>query len=106
VPIPDQGKLAEAEQMYVRALAGYEKALGADHTSTLSTVHNLGLLYADEGKLGEAERMYQRALVGYERALQPETILALKTVSNLARLYRNQGKTNDSSDKSPWVVQL
>jgi tetratricopeptide (TPR) repeat protein len=53
--------------MYVRALAGYEKALGPDHTSTLLTVHNLGLLYADQGKLSEAEQMYQRALVGYEK---------------------------------------
>ena len=50
--------------MYERALAGYEKALGPDHTSTLRTVHNLGILYADQGKLGEAERMHQRALVG------------------------------------------
>ena len=31
--------------MYVRALAGYEKALGPDHTSTLTTVNNLGNLY-------------------------------------------------------------
>ena len=30
-----QDKLAEAEQMYQRALQGYEKALGAEHTSTL-----------------------------------------------------------------------
>jgi hypothetical protein len=31
----DQGKLAEAEAMYVRALQGWEEALGPDHTSTL-----------------------------------------------------------------------
>jgi hypothetical protein len=37
----DQGKMAEAEEMYQRALVGYEKALGPDHTSTLSTVNNL-----------------------------------------------------------------
>jgi hypothetical protein len=28
--------------MYEQALAGREKALGPDHTSTLSTVHNRG----------------------------------------------------------------
>src|SRR5205809_387309 len=37
----DQGKLAEAEAMYQRALAGNEKALGPEHTSTLTTVDNL-----------------------------------------------------------------
>ncbi|KAH1419519.1 hypothetical protein KXX32_008710, partial [Aspergillus fumigatus] len=41
-----QGKLQEAEEMYQRALAGKEEALGPDHTSTLNTVHNLGTLYA------------------------------------------------------------
>jgi tetratricopeptide (TPR) repeat protein len=63
-----QGKLDEAEKMYQRALQGYEKAWGPDHTSTLVTVNNLGLLYADQGKLDEAEKMYQRALQGYEKA--------------------------------------
>jgi hypothetical protein len=43
--------------MYERALKGSEKALGAEHTSTLSTVNNLGLLYADQGKLAEAEEI-------------------------------------------------
>jgi hypothetical protein len=41
----DQGKLAAAGQMYQRALQGYEKALGAEHTSTLPAVNNLGVLY-------------------------------------------------------------
>jgi tetratricopeptide (TPR) repeat protein len=52
------GRLAEAENKYQRALQGYEKALGADHTSTLATVHDLGILYHDQGKLDEAGRMY------------------------------------------------
>jgi tetratricopeptide (TPR) repeat protein len=56
-----QGRYKEAEDMYQRALAGYEKALGPEHTSTLDTVNNLGLLYRDQGKLAEAEAMYQRA---------------------------------------------
>jgi len=56
----DQGKMAEAEKMYERALDGKEKAWGPEHTSTLDTVNNLGLLYTDQGKLVEAEKMYQR----------------------------------------------
>jgi tetratricopeptide (TPR) repeat protein len=53
--------------MYVRALRGYEKAWGAEHTSTLDTVNNLGILYASQGKLAEAEAMYVRALRGFEK---------------------------------------
>jgi tetratricopeptide (TPR) repeat protein len=52
--------------MFMRALAGYEKAPGSNHTSTLFAVNNLGLLYLDQGKLAEAEQMYQRALLGLQ----------------------------------------
>ncbi|KAK5219741.1 hypothetical protein LTR47_011450 [Exophiala xenobiotica] len=60
----DQGKLAEAEKMYIRALQGKDEALEPDHTSTLATVNNLGNLYKVQGKLAEAEKMYVRALQG------------------------------------------
>ena len=55
--------------MHLRALQGREKALGAEHTSTLDTVSNLGVLYAKQGKMAEAEVMYLRALQGYENAM-------------------------------------
>jgi tetratricopeptide (TPR) repeat protein len=51
--------------MYQRALAGYEKVLGPDHTFTLNTVNNLGSLYRDQGRLNEAEEMDERALASY-----------------------------------------
>jgi tetratricopeptide (TPR) repeat protein len=85
----DQGKLDEAEEMYRRALAGKEKALGTDHTSTLSTVNNLGLLYADQGKLNEAEEMYRRALAGYERRLGLEHARCRRLRKTLASLENN-----------------
>ncbi|ORY02205.1 hypothetical protein BCR34DRAFT_493307 [Clohesyomyces aquaticus] len=92
----DQGKLGEAEQMYERALRGYEEALGPTHTSTLDTVNNLGNLYADQGKLGEAEQMYERALRGKEEALGPTHTSTLDTVNNLGNLYKNQGKLGEA----------
>jgi Tetratricopeptide repeat len=76
----------------VRALAGYEKALGPDHTSTLLTVHSLGYLYGDQGKLAEAEQMFVRALAGYEKALGPDHTSTLLTVYNLGNLYCHQDK--------------
>jgi tetratricopeptide (TPR) repeat protein len=90
----DQGKLVEAEQIYERALQGKEKALGAEHTSTLDTVNNLGNLYKNQGKLAEAEQMYERALQGYEKALGADNattyIPALNTISNLGSLFECQ----------------
>ncbi|KAA6414181.1 MAG: hypothetical protein FRX48_02543 [Lasallia pustulata] len=88
----DQGKMAEAEAMYRRALEGKEKAWGPEHTSTLDMVNNLGILYKDQGKMAEAEAMFRRALEGKEKAWGPEHTSTLDTVNNLGTLYADQGK--------------
>ena len=62
------GRLTPAEEMYIRALKGKEKAWGAEHTSTLDTVNNLGNLYSHQGKMVQAEEMLLRALNGYINA--------------------------------------
>ncbi|KAH8589506.1 hypothetical protein B0O99DRAFT_692400 [Bisporella sp. PMI_857] len=88
----NQGKLAEAEQMYQRAQQGYEKALGAEHTLTLQTVNSLGILYCNQGKLAEAEQMFQRALQGKEKALGAEHTSTLDSIHCLGNLYCEQSK--------------
>lgn len=60
----DQVNMNEAEKIYLRALTGYEQALGPDHTSTPDIVNNLGNLYNRQGKMNDAEKMYLRDL-GY-----------------------------------------
>jgi tetratricopeptide (TPR) repeat protein len=101
----DQGKLDEAEKMYQRALQGKEKALGAEHTSTLATVNNLGNLYSNQGKLDEAEKTYQRALQGYEKALGAEHSSTLATVNSLGSLYSNQGKLDEAEKMYQRALQ-
>ncbi|KAG9994238.1 hypothetical protein KCU78_g18530, partial [Aureobasidium melanogenum] len=82
----DQDQHAGAEEMCGRALARKEKVLGPEHTSTLDTVNNLGLLYADQGRLAEAEEMYKRALAGYERALGPKHKYTIETAQDIRAL--------------------
>ena len=91
-----QDKPAAAEQMYQRALQGYEKAWGPEHTSTLGTVNNLGNLYKSLDRLEDAELMYQRALHGYEKAWGPEHTSTLDTVNNLGSLYKSLGRLEDA----------
>jgi Tfp pilus assembly protein PilF len=94
----DQGKLAKAEKIYIRALQGCEEALGPDHTSTLDTVNNLGTLYKTQGKLAKAEKMYIRALQGYEKALGlelvPSYLPALNTMINFGDLFSRTDRKN------------
>jgi tetratricopeptide (TPR) repeat protein len=101
----DQGKLAEAEQMYRRALQGKEKAWGPDYTSTLDTVNNLGNLYRTQGRLVKAEQMYQRALQGKEKAWGPDHTSTLNTVNNLGLLYANQGKLAEAEQMYQRALQ-
>jgi tetratricopeptide (TPR) repeat protein len=101
----DQCKLAEAEQMYQRALQGFEKALGAEHTLTLQAVNNLGALYSNQGKLAEAEQIYQRALQGYEKALGAEHTSTLQAVNNLGTLYTNLGKLAEAEQMYQRALQ-
>ena len=90
------GKVDEAEKMWKRALAGYEKALEPDHPQTLMVVQNLGLLYHGRGKFEEAEKMWKRALTGYEKALEPDHPQTLAVVQNLGMLYHGRGNVEEA----------
>jgi len=80
-----------AEALYRRALEGREKALGPEHSSTLTSVNNLGLLLSDKGDYEGAEALYRRALQGREKALGPEHPSTLGSVNNLGALLSDKG---------------
>ncbi len=54
----DQGKYDEAEALYERSLAIWEKALGKDHPDVATSLNNLAELYESQGKYVVAERLY------------------------------------------------
>lgn len=94
----DQGKLAEAEVMFMRAFRESERTFGSGHTSTLEAITDLGLIYKGLGKYSESENMYLRAVHEYENSLGPDDMLTLKAVNHLALLYRDQDKLTKAED--------
>ncbi len=92
----DQGKLDEAEKMYVRTLTECEKAPDVEYIITLDTFNNLGRVYFDQNKLDKAEKIYQRVLIGTEKIVDAEHISTLNTVDNLGSVYRRQGKLDEA----------
>jgi tetratricopeptide (TPR) repeat protein len=96
VLLEQQGRLAEAKALHIRALAGSEETLGSEHRLTLDIVNNLGALYLQQGKLAESEAFYIRALSGKEKLLGPEHISTLGTINNFGLLFRQQGKLAES----------
>ncbi|THZ29404.1 TPR-like protein [Aureobasidium pullulans] len=93
-----QNKHEEAEKMYDRALAGKEVVLGPDHTSTLDTIFNSGIVCLAQGRLAAGEGMLRRALVGQERASGPEHISTLATVRGLGNVYQAQGRLAEAEE--------
>ena len=88
----DQGRYAEAEPLYKRALAIREKALGPDHPDVGTSLNNLAELYRAQGRYAEAEPLYKRALAIREKALGPDHPDVGTALNNLAELYRAQGR--------------
>jgi tetratricopeptide (TPR) repeat protein len=57
-----QGRYTEAEPLYKRALAIWEKALGPDHPELAQSLNNLSVVYQDQGRYAEADTLLKRAL--------------------------------------------
>lgn len=51
--------MKEAEDMYLRVLAGYEKAWGPEHKQTLDTRYNLGHLYKIRSMFGNSVKQFE-----------------------------------------------
>ena len=58
----EQGRYADAEPLYKRALAIDEKAVGPDHPDVATSLNNLAALYKEQGRYADAEPLYKRAL--------------------------------------------
>ena len=58
----EEGRYADAEPLYKRALAIREKALGPDHPDVAQSLNNLADLYTAQGRYTDAEPLYKRAL--------------------------------------------
>jgi CHAT domain-containing protein len=87
----NQARYADAEPLYKRALAIYEKASGPNHPSVAVALNNLALLHETQGRYADAEPLFKRALAIHEKEGGPATVLG-----NLAMLYEEQGRYADA----------
>ena len=49
----NQGRYAEAEPLFVKALDGYRRVMGGEHPETLNTMNNLAVAYGFEEQIRE-----------------------------------------------------
>ncbi|KAL7266392.1 hypothetical protein RUND412_011064 [Rhizina undulata] len=86
----------EALELYQRALAGQEKALGKDDLDTLVTAHNMALLFDSTKRYDEALELYQIALAGREKVLGKDYSHILLTVNYMANTLENLGRHEEA----------
>jgi tetratricopeptide (TPR) repeat protein len=58
----EQGRLAEAETAFERALSAFEKAGNPGSAAVAALLHDLAILYFSEGRYAEAEEAVLRSL--------------------------------------------
>jgi hypothetical protein len=99
----DQGKLAEAEAMYDRALQGYEDALSLELASSyspaLNTVFAFGDLFSQTDRKDMAKAMYNRALSGYTTVQGPSSKRCRQLEDRLQVLQIASAKSKVSQDE-------
>jgi CHAT domain-containing protein len=87
----EMGNYSQAEPLYQRALAIYEKMLGKEHPSVAQSLNNLAELYRNIGNYSQTEPLLQRALAIYEKVLGKEHPHVAASLNNLASLYWAKG---------------
>ncbi len=91
-----QRKYGEAEKLYRRALAIFERAYGRNHHDVAVTLNNLAALYQAQGIGTKPEPLYRRALAIKEKLLGPDHPDVAMTLNNLGVFYRAIGKFADA----------
>ena len=91
-----QGRYAEAEPLYRRALGICEQQLGAEHSHTATSLHNLAVLLVQMGRDQEAEPVLHRALAIRRRCLGEEHPETASSCVGLAGVYAREGKDTEA----------
>jgi tetratricopeptide (TPR) repeat protein len=92
-----QGKYAEAEGLYKRALA-ISETLGARPAKVANILYSLAFLYDNQGRYTEAEGLYKRALAIREKALGANHPEVSATLHNLGVVYANHGRFAEAEE--------
>ncbi|MGY4233430.1 tetratricopeptide (TPR) repeat protein [Bradyrhizobium sp. USDA 4449] len=78
-----QGRFADAEPLFKRALAIGEKVLSREHPDVGQSLNNLATLYVKQERFAEAEPLFQRAIAIFQQVGGPEHPAVATLLNNL-----------------------
>jgi CHAT domain-containing protein/tetratricopeptide (TPR) repeat protein len=100
-----EGRIAEAEVEYIKALRAQERVYGRDAENTLDTVYGFARFYQSQGRYPQAEALYLRMLEARERLAGRDDSETLGVLNDLAALYVAQGRTDAAEPMLTRVLE-
>ena len=82
--LDDEGRFADAQELYLETLELDRRILGPEHPETLRVMHRLALTLQEQGRFAESEKLYRETLELTRRALGPEHPQIVGTLEGLA----------------------
>ncbi|MBX9737230.1 MAG: serine/threonine-protein kinase [Phycisphaerales bacterium] len=101
-----RGNVAEAERLYIDAIARSQRTLGPAHDDTLAAMGNLALLYAEHARLADAEELQRKIILTCEQTLGDENPITLMQRHNLAKTLEDQGKLPEAEALLRATIEL
>ena len=117
----EQGRYADAELLYKRAVVIYEQALEHEalwqpaleskeaklvqHVLAV-TLNNLAEVYSAQSRYAEAELLHKRSLAIKEKVLDPNHPAVATSLNNLAKLYYKQYRYDDAEPLYKRVLAM
>ncbi len=101
-----QGRYADAEPIYKRALAISEKVSGAKSSEYANVLSNLGTFYNNQGRYDEAEALWKRSLAIDEVAWAAMPHVFTSQLENLGKLYVKLGRYAEAEQTLKRTVAI
>ncbi|KAK4232924.1 hypothetical protein C8A03DRAFT_19895, partial [Achaetomium macrosporum] len=79
------GHWVEAEKLFEQVMESFKTKLGADHPSTLTSMHNLAFTWKDQGRHSDALALMRDCAQARQRVLpaeHPDTLSSLAAVAD------------------------
>ncbi|KAK2023087.1 hypothetical protein LX32DRAFT_628702 [Colletotrichum zoysiae] len=102
----DEGRLKEAEKLFLHAVELSNMLFGEEHHSTLLSINRLASTLMKKGRWKTAEKLYRQVLEISKRMLEDEHLEVLVASSNLAVILWNQNQGNEAEELQNRVVEM
>ncbi|KAI9762573.1 MAG: hypothetical protein M4579_000376 [Chaenotheca gracillima] len=100
-----QGRLQEAEQLYMQVLELLKKVAGNEHSSTLTCMSDLAKVYQTQRRWEEADKLYRLVEEVRTKVSGADHVLTLDDMGTLASSYQSQGRTQEAIELHRQVLE-